>query len=53
VDVVPVELGVQDEAAELIEVKSGIAQGDTVLLGSAQAVTEGSPVRITQDEVAR
>jgi RND family efflux transporter MFP subunit len=53
VDVVPVELGVRDEAAELIEVQSGIAQGDTVLLGSAQAVTEGSPVRITQDEVSR
>jgi RND family efflux transporter MFP subunit len=53
VDVVPVELGVRDEAAELIEVNSGIAPGDTVLLGSAQAVTEGSPVKITQDEVRR
>jgi RND family efflux transporter MFP subunit len=53
VDVVPVELGVQDEAAELIEVQSGIAPGDTVLLGSAQAVTEGSAVRITEDEVSR
>jgi RND family efflux transporter MFP subunit len=45
VDIVPVELGVRDEA--------GLAQGDTVLLGSAQAVTEGSPVRITEDEVRR
>jgi RND family efflux transporter MFP subunit len=53
VNVVPVELGVRDEAAELIEVNSGIAPGDTVLLGSAQAVTEGSPVKITQDEVSR
>jgi len=53
VDVVPVELGVRDEATELIEVHSGIAPGDTVLLGSAQAVTEGRPVRITQDEVSR
>jgi hypothetical protein len=51
--VVPVELGVQDEAAELIEIQSGIAPGDTVLLGSAQAVTEGSAVRITEDEVSR
>ena len=49
VDVVPVELGVQDEAAELIEIHSGIAKGDTVLLGSAQAITQGSAVRITQD----
>jgi RND family efflux transporter MFP subunit len=53
VDIVPVELGVRDEAAELIEIHSGLAQGDTVLLGSAQAVTEGSPVRITEDEVRR
>jgi RND family efflux transporter MFP subunit len=49
VDVVPVELGVQDEAAELVEIHSGVAKGDTVLLGSAQAVTPGSPVRITAE----
>ena len=53
VDVVPVQLGVSDEAAELIEVHSGLAKGDTVLLGSAQAITAGSPVRITEDEVRR
>jgi RND family efflux transporter MFP subunit len=53
VDVVSVQLGVRDEAAELVEIHSGIAQGDTVLLGSAQAVTEGSPVRVTEDEVSR
>lgn len=53
VDVVPVKLGVRDEAAELVQIHSGVAKGDTVLLGSAQAVTEGSPVRVTQDEVSR
>jgi len=53
VQVVQVQLGVQDEVAELVEVQSGVAQGDTVLLGSAQAVTEGTPVRITQEEVKR
>ncbi|HEY3011662.1 MAG TPA: efflux RND transporter periplasmic adaptor subunit [Gemmatimonadales bacterium] len=53
VDLVPVQLGVRDEAAELVEVQSGIAQGDTVLLGSAQAVTEGTAVRVTQEEVSR
>jgi membrane fusion protein, multidrug efflux system len=53
VDVVPVQLGVSDEAAELVEVHSGVAQGDTVLLGSAQAITEGTPVRVTQEEVSR
>jgi RND family efflux transporter MFP subunit len=53
VDVVPVQLGVRDEAAEMIEIHSGLSQGDTVLLGSAQAVTEGTAVKITQDEVSR
>lgn len=53
VDVVPVQLGVRDEAAELVEVAAGVAQGDTVLLGSAQAITEGSAVRVTQEEVSR
>jgi membrane fusion protein, multidrug efflux system len=47
VQIAPVELGVQDEVAELVEVHSGVAQGDTVLLGSAQAVTEGTPVRVS------
>jgi RND family efflux transporter MFP subunit len=53
VDVVPVQLGVRDEALELVEVSAGVAQGDTVLLGSAQGVTEGTEVRVTQEEVAR
>ena len=53
VQVVPVQLGVEDEAAELVEIHAGVVQGDTVLLGSAQAVTEGSPVRVTQEEVSR
>ena len=53
VQVVPVQLGVEDEAAELVESHSGVVQGDTVLLGSAQAITEGSPVRVTEDEVSR
>jgi RND family efflux transporter MFP subunit len=53
VDVVPVQLGVRDEAAELVEVAAGLVQGDTVLLGSAQGITEGAAVRVTQDEVSR
>jgi membrane fusion protein, multidrug efflux system len=53
VQVVPVQLGVQDDAAELVEIHSGLVQGDTVLLGSAQAITEGSSVRVTQEEVSR
>jgi RND family efflux transporter MFP subunit len=53
VNVVPVQLGVTDEAAELVEVSAGLAQGDTVLLGSAQGVTAGTAVRVTQEEVRR
>jgi membrane fusion protein, multidrug efflux system len=53
VNVVPVQLGVTDEAAELIEVAAGLVQGDTVLLGSAQGITQGAPVRVAQEEVSR
>jgi RND family efflux transporter MFP subunit len=53
VDVVPVQLGVRDDSAELVEIHSGLAQGDTVLLGTAQGLTEGTAVRVTQEEVSR
>ena len=53
VEVVPVRLGVSDEATELVEIHSGITPGDTVLLGSAQGVTEGAAVRITEEEASR
>ena len=46
----PVQLGVSDEAAELVEVLAGVADGDTLLLGSAQGVTPGSRVRVLQEE---
>jgi multidrug efflux pump subunit AcrA (membrane-fusion protein) len=46
----PVQLGVRDEGAELVEVVAGVAVGDTLLLGSAQSVTRGSRVRVLQDE---
>ncbi len=52
VELVPVRLGVRDEATELVEILSGVSPGDTVLLGSAQGVTEGAPVRITEEEEA-
>ena len=52
VEIVPVRLGVRDEATELVEIHSGIAAGDTVLLGSAQGVTEGAAIRITEEEEA-
>jgi RND family efflux transporter MFP subunit len=49
----PVQLGVRDEAAELVEVLAGAADGDTVLLGSAQGVTPGSRVRVLREEAGR
>lgn len=52
VEVVPVRVGVRDEATDLVEIHSGITPGDTVLLGSAQGVTEGAAVRITEEEEA-
>jgi RND family efflux transporter MFP subunit len=53
VDVVPVQLGVRDEAAEMVEIHAGVTQGDTVLLGTAQGLAEGTAVRVTQEEVSR
>ncbi|HEX7336537.1 MAG TPA: efflux RND transporter periplasmic adaptor subunit [Gemmatimonadales bacterium] len=53
VEVLPVQLGVRDEAAELVEVHAGLAQGDTVLLGTAQGIAQGTPVRVTKEEGRR
>jgi RND family efflux transporter MFP subunit len=48
-----VRLGVRDEAAELVEVLAGVADGDTLLLGSAQGVTPGSRIRVLEEEAER
>jgi RND family efflux transporter MFP subunit len=48
-----VQLGVRDEAAELVEVLAGVAEGDTLLLGSAQGVTPGSRIRVLEEEAGR
>jgi RND family efflux transporter MFP subunit len=44
-----VQVGVRDEAAELVEIQAGAAAGDTLLLGSAQAVAPGSRIRVLQE----
>jgi RND family efflux transporter MFP subunit len=41
-----VAVGVQDAATERVEIRSGLAAGDTVLLGAAQAVNPGTPVQV-------
>jgi hypothetical protein len=49
----PVQLGLRDEAAELVEIRTGVAAGDTLLLGSAQGVAPGSKVRVMEEEARR
>lgn len=49
----PVRLGVRDESTDMVEVASGVAAEDTVLLGSAQGVIEGAAIRISEEEVSR
>jgi membrane fusion protein, multidrug efflux system len=46
VEKVEVELGLIDAAQEQMEITSGIAGGDTLLLGGARGLAAGTPVRI-------
>ncbi len=46
VERVAVQVGVRDEEAERIELVSGVAAGDTLLLGAAQGIATGTPVRV-------
>jgi hypothetical protein len=43
---VEVELGLEDEATERVEIRNGLAAGDTLLVGAALGVTPGSQVRV-------
>ncbi|HEU4699189.1 MAG TPA: efflux RND transporter periplasmic adaptor subunit, partial [Gemmatimonadales bacterium] len=42
-----VALGARDTQHGRIEITSGLAAGDTVLVGNAQGVSPGTPVRVT------
>ena len=54
VEKVDVQLGVRDDAAELFEITSGIAGGDTVLLGNAVDFGGDGGGRLTpRDAMAR
>jgi RND family efflux transporter MFP subunit len=46
VERVDVQIGIRDEQAELLEIASGVARGDTLLLGAAQTYTPGTPVTV-------
>ena len=44
---VEVELGVRDEDLERYEILTGVAAGDTLLIGAAQGITPGTTVRVS------
>jgi multidrug efflux pump subunit AcrA (membrane-fusion protein) len=44
---VPVQIGVNDKALETTEVLAGLSAGDTLLIGAAQGITPGTPVRVS------
>jgi membrane fusion protein, multidrug efflux system len=46
-ELVEVALGMRDEGTERVEITSGLAAGDTLLIGAAQGVTPGAPVRVS------
>jgi RND family efflux transporter MFP subunit len=54
VEKVEVQVGLRDSATETVEIVNGIAAGDTVLLGAAQGISPGTPVRVVdvKDAVA-
>lgn len=43
---VTVALGIRQSEAELIEIRSGLADGDVVILGAAKTLSAGTPVRV-------
>lgn len=47
VEKVEIELGLRDDHTETVEVKSGVAAGDTLLLGTARGLTPGTPVKVS------
>jgi len=47
IEKVEVGLGIRDAAAETVEITSGLAPGDTVLVGSARGISAGTPVKVS------
>jgi membrane fusion protein (multidrug efflux system) len=47
IEKVEVGIGIRDAAAETVEITSGLAPGDTVLLGAARGISEGTPVKVS------
>jgi RND family efflux transporter MFP subunit len=49
---VPVQVGLTDERDGRVELTGGVAEGDVLLTGAAQAVTPGTPVTVTGEATA-
>lgn len=49
VETVAVELGITDDILQMVEIKSGLAAGDTVLVGPSAALAAGTLVRIVKE----
>jgi hypothetical protein len=47
VEKIQIQTGLTDKSSESIEVLSGLQAGDTLLLGAAQGITPGTPVRVS------
>jgi membrane fusion protein, multidrug efflux system len=52
VERVEVETGLQDRVNERVEVRRGLAAGDTVLLGGAAGLAPGTPATVRADQTA-
>jgi RND family efflux transporter MFP subunit len=50
---VNVQLGLRDPQTERVELVSGAAEGDQLLVGGAQGITPGTPVTIRREEGGR
>jgi hypothetical protein len=49
VELVPVQRGLEDDVSQLVEVISGLAAGDTVLVGPSATIAVGTPVRLAKE----
>jgi RND family efflux transporter MFP subunit len=47
VERVDVQVGIRDEANEIVEIRVGLTPGDTVLLGAARGVSPGTPITVS------
>jgi RND family efflux transporter MFP subunit len=46
---VPVVLGLRDEQTERVEITGGVKDGDRLLVGSARAITPGTPLKLADE----